>query len=294
MKYCEEYAALLDLYVDAELTADEMQRVEAHLTECPACRAYVDDALAIRAAFADLEDVEVPAGFAESVCAAIRAEAMPRKAKKTAHWGRVLVPLAACCAIVILLQNGPIAGKGNSDSMMKSVNTSTAFDSTASTESAPAEAEYKAEDAMLFSAQDADNFADQVTTVTADEAAVETEEEAVKDTEPAENGSSASRTEEQKETAVEQPQEPGAEQPESSENTVKNEAVLSTLILPAEAAEFLADFIPVEETDAQVRYHLFAAECEILQLRLKESEIDYVVGCSMKAPDEPILVILSK
>lgn len=287
MKYCEEYAALLDLYVDAELTADEMQRVEAHLAECPACRAYVDDALAIRAAFADLEDVEVPEGFAESVCAAIRAESTPRKAKKTAHWGRVLVPLAACCAIVILLQNGPIAGKGNSDAMMKSANTSAAFDTTAAdTESAPAEAEYHVENSMSFSAQDADDFADQMTTVTADAAAEETEETAVEDTEPAENGNSASGAEDRKETAAEQPQEP--------ESAAKNEAVLSTLILPAEAAEFLADFTPVEESDAQLQYRLLPAECEQLQLRLDEAGIDYVIGASTAHSDEAILVILSK
>ena len=127
MKYCEECAALLDLYVDAELTAEETLRVESHLAECPACRAYVDDALAIHAAFADMESVEVPAGFAETVCAAIRAEATPRKAKRKAvHWSRVLAPLAACCAIVILLRYGPVSGKGGSNDamMMKSTNTS--------------------------------------------------------------------------------------------------------------------------------------------------------------------------
>ena len=45
MKYCEEYAALLDLFVDGELSLEEMLEVQAHLDECPACRAYVDDAL---------------------------------------------------------------------------------------------------------------------------------------------------------------------------------------------------------------------------------------------------------
>lgn len=218
MKYCEEYAALLDLYADAELTADEMQRVEAHLAECPACRAYVDDALAIRAAFADLEDVEIPEGFAESVCAAIRADAAPRKkAKKTAHWGRVLASLAACCAIVILLRNGPIAGKGNSsDAMMKSVNTSAAFDTAASTESAPAEAECVADDAMLFSAQDCENYVEDTTANTAlttDPSAgmPETAEETVagKQKGSAESGSTSS-LEDRKETAVEEPQSTGS------------------------------------------------------------------------------------
>ena len=55
MKYCEEYAALLDLFVDGELSLEEMLRVQEHLDTCPACRAYVDDALAMSAAFPDAE-----------------------------------------------------------------------------------------------------------------------------------------------------------------------------------------------------------------------------------------------
>ena len=43
-----ENTALLDAFVDGELTSDEMIQVQAHLDECPACQAYVDDALAIR------------------------------------------------------------------------------------------------------------------------------------------------------------------------------------------------------------------------------------------------------
>ena len=42
MKYCEEYAALLDLYVDGELSPEEMAAVQEHLDQCPDCRRYVD------------------------------------------------------------------------------------------------------------------------------------------------------------------------------------------------------------------------------------------------------------
>ena len=115
MKYCEDCAALLDLYVDGELSPDDMDRVRAHLETCPGCRAYVDDALAIRAAFPDVEDTEVPTGFAESVMSAVQAAAQERPAApqaKKRHWGRVLLPLAACCAIVILLHG--VTGSKNS------------------------------------------------------------------------------------------------------------------------------------------------------------------------------------
>ena len=78
MKYCDDYAALLDLYVDGELSSDELSDVQAHLDTCPGCRAYVDDALSLRAAFPDVEDTEVPDGFAEGVMAAIR----PRLSRK--------------------------------------------------------------------------------------------------------------------------------------------------------------------------------------------------------------------
>lgn len=118
MKYCEAYAALLDLFVDRELSLEEMLEVQAHLDECPACRAYVDDALAMRAAFPDVEDTEVPEGFAAGVMAAIQADsaarpAPPRKKKKT-PWVGVVASLAACCAIVIFQQNGPMSMKSES------------------------------------------------------------------------------------------------------------------------------------------------------------------------------------
>ena len=104
MKYCENFAALLDPFVDGELTPDEMARVQAHLDECPACRAYVDDVLAIRAAFPDVEDTELPEGFAENVMARIRAEAPNAALQKKASrpWLKALASLAACCAIVLL------------------------------------------------------------------------------------------------------------------------------------------------------------------------------------------------
>ena len=106
MKYCDNYAALLDLYVDGELSVEEMTQLQAHLDTCPGCRAYVDDALAIRAAFPDVEDTVVPDGFSEGIMATIRANAVPQPSKKR-RWMNVLLPLAACCAIVVAVQNPP-------------------------------------------------------------------------------------------------------------------------------------------------------------------------------------------
>ena len=102
MKTCEAFADQLDLYVDGELSPEQAAAVRAHLDTCPACRAYVDDALALRAAFPAAEDTQVPADFADGVMAAIRAQSAP-KARKSASRARVLVPLAACIALMIVL-----------------------------------------------------------------------------------------------------------------------------------------------------------------------------------------------
>lgn len=106
MKYCDDYAALLDLFIDGELSPAEMADVQAHLDTCPGCRAYVDDALALRAAFPDLEDTAVPQGFAEGVMAAVRAQAAPRKRQLS----KLLLPLAACCAVVLLVRGVGLGG----------------------------------------------------------------------------------------------------------------------------------------------------------------------------------------
>ena len=113
MKYCEQYAALLDLFVDGELAGPEMERVRDHLAECPGCRAYVDDALAIRAGFPDVEETDVPEGFAGGVMERIREDsARDRKTvelrrRGIRRWMGTAAALAACCVLVILVRTGP-------------------------------------------------------------------------------------------------------------------------------------------------------------------------------------------
>lgn len=113
MKYCEQYAALLDLYLDGELPPEELERVQSHLETCPGCQAYVDDGLAIRAGFPEVEDTEVPEGFAERVMERIR-EASGREKKvlelrrrSARRWVGSLAALAACCGLVLLTWGGP-------------------------------------------------------------------------------------------------------------------------------------------------------------------------------------------
>lgn len=46
MTYCKEFSALLDPYIDGELSPEETARVREHLHTCDGCRAYVQAALA--------------------------------------------------------------------------------------------------------------------------------------------------------------------------------------------------------------------------------------------------------
>ncbi len=129
-----ENTALLDAFVDGELTSDEMIQVQAHLDECPACQAYVDDAMAIRAAFPTEDDIPLPAEFAENVMKAV-AKA-PQSRPKKQPWGK-LAAAAACLAVIVLVQHGTLGSTGSTDSA-SAYDTAAMMDA-ATTESAAAE-----------------------------------------------------------------------------------------------------------------------------------------------------------
>ena len=98
-----ENTALLDAFVDGELTAAEMAEVQAHLAECPGCQAYVDDALAIRADFPTAESTELPADFTDHIMQAVAKT--PQSRPKKQPWGK-LAAAAACLALIVLVQYG--------------------------------------------------------------------------------------------------------------------------------------------------------------------------------------------
>ena len=155
MKICEEYAALLDMYVDGFCTDEEAAQVRKHLAECEACRVYVAQILQMKEAFPDAEEEEVPDDFADSVMAVIRAEAAPQK-KRMKPWQRTLLQMAACMAIVIAL--GPLSerltgGMDAKDAVMEMSMTGTASKAQAPT--APTAAwDAKSESAVSESAAD--------------------------------------------------------------------------------------------------------------------------------------------
>ena len=239
MKYCETFAALLDPFVDGELSPDEMARVQAHLDGCPACRAYVDDALAIRASFPDAEDTPVPDGFAESVMARIRAEAASQAEaapqKKTSRpWLKALASLAACCAIVLLA--APM------------------FSHSSKTEAAPAEAPAAAADTAA-STERAMEFA-----LTEEAPAGESAEESREDLASSKLYDAAPS--------------PSAAADSGATAYFTEADPASWLTLTAEeAGSLLASFTPVEETETELRYELTSGELETLLAALSEAGI---------------------
>ena len=100
MENCEEFAALLDAYVDGELSPQDARLVREHLLSCSRCRAYVQAALSIRSALPSPEEVQVPDGFAEGVMSAVRATHAAQKRRSRRK--RYLVSMAACCAVILL------------------------------------------------------------------------------------------------------------------------------------------------------------------------------------------------
>ena len=273
MKYCEDCAALLDLYVDGELSHDEIDRVRAHLETCPGCRAYVDDALAIRAAFPDVEDTEVPAGFAESVMSAVQAAAQERPAApqaKKRHWGRVLLPLAACCAIVILLHG--VTGSKNSPVEFATASSSATDTATTESESI-AETEEAAAEAPAETPADgaADGGAAPETRVafTTSDAGTgasvndQASSKALPETGVVEVPAGAAVPEAQ----AEEPEEAGVE-------AASSVSAFATLRLTtAQAGELLAEHTPVSDADGVLCYELSREDYDALLAALADNGV---------------------
>ena len=266
MKYCDDYAALLDLYVDGELSPEEMSRVQAHLEQCPGCRAYVDDALAIRAAFPDAEDVEIPAGFAESVMARIQKETVPKK-KTPTSWRKVLPTLAACCTLVILLRSVPGMFSGRKLE-------------------APA---------MAAPAMATESAAEEKAAATVEEPAVMMDRQmaAGSDTAAVESNSSIDPTEDASPAECAEPQE--AEKGAGPHVYLTSGTVYtSVLTLPPEGAELMAAYTPVSEDGGEVRYELTAQEAQALLVQLETVSFSYQSEEGIDPTTDMVLVILSK
>lgn len=261
MTYCEEFAALLDPYIDGELSPAETARVREHLHTCDGCRAYVQAALAMRDAFPEAENTPVPDGFAAGVMAAIRADAAPRKRRRP-RWAKTLLPLAACCAIVVLA----VSGLPRPSDTAVADNLESQAEIAAPAEAAAPDADSSEEDtaATAYAAQSGEDTADVPdSTVTAtdlpktDAAAPHAQEQPSLATDPKisivpREGTSA-------EEAV----------PETAPATFAVQSPSLTLTAE-EAGNLLDSYTPASESDGALVYELTAAEYTTLLQQLEQ------------------------
>lgn len=260
MRYCEEFAALLDPYIDNELSPEETARVREHLRTCDGCRAYVQAALLMRDAFPEAEDAVVPEGFAEGVMAAIRADAAPRKRPRS-RWQRTLLPLAACFAVVVLAVS----------TLPRSGDTAVRDDETTQAESQlPESASVSAADSGAV-----DSAAD----------AAQAEEDTAATNAPATDNASASETQPASSGVQEGAEAPSADTrttslPETSSSEATESAAapvpyaVQTLpcltLTEQEAGTLLEHFTPVSDEDGTLIYELTAAEYADLLEQLEQ------------------------
>lgn len=281
MKYCEEFEALLDLYVDGELEVADMIRVQEHLDACSACQAYVDELLAIRAAFPEIEDTIVPEGFADGVMSAIAASA-PKVKKRSTPWKKVLIPIAACLAVVVmalplsgLMNNARKEAAAPSDAPAAAAGLYTA-DMAESAEDIPAEKVIEAPAAAPAMEEAADIYYQ----MTANEP-VETE--AISST------GTASRIGDETDPLQDraEPEAPTAAKQASG-------TPCAVITLPPEGAdlELLLGRAADRQTDSRMEFDLPASDYEMLLIQLDESGLDYLAEEYSGADGDTILVII--
>ena len=68
---CTEHKALIQDYLDNELTPEERLRFEEHLAVCPSCQQELSGVRSLFAALEGLQPVQEPAGFKEGVLAGL-------------------------------------------------------------------------------------------------------------------------------------------------------------------------------------------------------------------------------
>jgi len=100
---CDRYFELLSARLDRELTKEEAEEVELHCASCPKCRIMGAQLAELQEAFAGLEDVPAPEGFAQGVMDRIRAEEAKPKVIPLFQRPRfrALAGLAACAVLVV-------------------------------------------------------------------------------------------------------------------------------------------------------------------------------------------------
>lgn len=97
---CEHYYELISAQLDRELTREEEQELNAHLEQCPSCRALAEQLAGLHEDFSALEEVPAPEGFVQGVMERIREEKKVIPLFKRPQF-KAAAGLAACLAICV-------------------------------------------------------------------------------------------------------------------------------------------------------------------------------------------------
>lgn len=100
---CKECQALIDAYLDGELTRDSKAQFTAHISSCDICKEELAFAESVKNTLSTLPGIEVPSDFTERLNARLKAE------KKQRPFVRYFVrygALAACVVLAVVIGSG--------------------------------------------------------------------------------------------------------------------------------------------------------------------------------------------
>lgn len=108
MPDCEYFEELCSLSLDGALTRAEKRELDAHLAECPACAAYLEDLKFMRTAWEDIKE-PLPEALHEKIMSGVmeevKAKTEPQKKKRRPP---VFTMIAAAAACVMLVLSGAV------------------------------------------------------------------------------------------------------------------------------------------------------------------------------------------
>ena len=103
---CKEFEDKIELYIDKELSTDEIKEFEMHLNTCPSCRENLEFAIALRKTLREIELPSPPKDFLDRVNNAIDAQIISapknKSVKRFLNW-RTYQAVAACLLIAAFL-----------------------------------------------------------------------------------------------------------------------------------------------------------------------------------------------
>lgn len=130
MLSCDEALELISARLDGPLSGAENDRLEEHLSACPACRTLSAELTVLRQELPELA-VPAPAGLKEGVMEQIRvSKVTPFQGKKRQWRWRSLASMAAVLALVVVSagvagrwQSGGMAGAGSNEGVLMAAET---------------------------------------------------------------------------------------------------------------------------------------------------------------------------